>query len=342
MDEKQFLGSCKVKAPDELKPYIPRAIESAESCFGIYTKTSSGKIYSRADIPKVVQLAGMFHRLAEQNKEEYTSEPDIFLNINPETVITAEELIKDIIPTIVELRTAIFNTEDPPFPDDIQKAMDWLEMQVQKERRVLADEMRNKNVPMPKMINQLINHAQKIAKEIPDGEVTVTVKKLTIPVQSEDGKIKKLPVYKGHISESVSKITKRLSEITNFSQVDLLSFFLTGIKPVLPAMRARQGLSNYPYVQVDFFRGLKNSEMASLIRYVNRKLKPTKKELNSTHLELYQFVTLHGGEPATGKMEFWERLLHIWNRRNPNRQYKSNKCIQIAYKRILQSLRIKR
>ena len=342
MNEKEFLENCMARAPEELRAYIPRAIESAESCFGIGIEGTFGKSFATADIPKVVQLAGVFHRFAEQNKEEYQSEPDILLNINPETIITSEELINDISPAIKKVRTTLFGNEDPPFPDDIDKAVAWLENQVREEALAIRANMPNNGAPIQKLTNQLLNQAQTLAKMMPDGVCSVTIRKLSIHYQAKDGKLRKLPVFKGKLSEVLSNVTMGISESTNFSQADLLTYLLTGIKPVLPCMRIRRGITQYPKVQVDFYRSLNYGEASSLIRNINSTLKPTKKELNAGHLDLYQFVARSGGVPATGKMEFWERLRREWNRDNPTRQFKSSKCIQIAYKRVLQALRIKR
>lgn len=342
MNQREFLERCLAQSPENLRPQVPLAIRSAEDCFGIGTGDSIGKSFTLADIPKVIQLAGVLQRLAEQNREIYQSDPDILLAINPETIITSEELIKDITPPVRELRTTIFGGDAPPFPHDIEKAAAWLEKQAQEDAAAAQNEVQIDPATVPKLKNQLFNHAAALASVMPDSECSISIKKLSIHYMAKDGKTRTLPIFRGKLTAALSDVISKISASTNFSQADLLAFVLTGIEPALPCMRIRRGIARYPTVQVDFFRGLNRSESSSLIRNINSTLKPTKKDLKARHLELYNLVTQKGGVPTTGKMEFWERLRTEWNNINPERQYVSAKCIQISYNRILKSLRIKR
>lgn len=332
MTKEEFLKYCEIKTPSHLKSLVPNAIESAKKSFNI--------LYDKKEALKVIQLAEAIYSSMESIEKK--SDPEIELYVTPETIIISEELVKEILPFIEKLRIELFNHKTPPFPDDLDKAIKWLEKEAEDETLSLQDKIKkNSNKENELIFNATLRDLFKLNKVFPDRIWTIKYEILTLPYQDKNGFRKKTRVFKGTPLEMLAENTRILSENTNFTQQSLVNFILTGTKPSLPCMRLKQEIkTTYLKVNVEFFRSLDYKELLSLHRRIKKMFKLRMKSINWKHLEVYDLVDKNGGVPKKRKMKFWEKVWEEWNNHHPDAPFKSPGCLRVSYARILEGFKV--
>jgi hypothetical protein len=150
------------------------------------------------------------------------------------------------------------------------------------------------------------------------------------------------------ISARLEKETKKLSKKTSFTQMSLILFVLTGIKPV-----------SSPYTFSKSFFTIDEKHMGKKIvlhiyKLLTKKMvdniywkikeffgKKEKSFLDEKHLDLDTLVDKYGGVPKKGKTDFWINIQKEINKKYPNwfNDPKANGP-RITYNRIKRRLQI--
>ena len=326
--KKEFLKKCINKAPDHLKSFIPRSIESAIKTYDV--------TFLNSDVTKVIQLAGEFYELIKE--VDKPAELESMLKFNPETAIMSDVLVSEIQPSVKEIRLRLFGDKNPPFQNDIEKAIKWILDESRKIPKSLAERPQLKLPEFIKMATKTIpSYISRKEQLFPGHKISVKIEQHTIPYRDDRGNLKKVPIFKGTRLFFLAENSRLLAAKTDFPQDSLITFVLTGIKPYLPSIRIRTGERRFGKVEVGFYRGMDYDEFL----FLHRKLKSLfrrKKTFNEKHFEIYRLISKRGGIPKKGKSEFWNKMLDEWNKSHPNDKYGNANNLRITYDRILKNV----
>ncbi len=263
-----------------------------------------------------------------------------------ETFIVSNESIKKILPIIRKLRKEIFSKEDPLFPDDPYRATEWLKNKAKKEAIPYKQDIDNNQ----KQISETVRHIEKKICELS------TLMNRNFSLKPEEDNLLPIPlVTKGRLSSSsnylfvwprsplarLERETKKLSEETNFSQVSLIMFVLTGIRPISLKYNFISeikfgDLGIKKRVNMIIYRPLNKGELEKIFYKIKKAFgRKGKQFINEKHVELYNLIEKHGGVPETKKTEFWKKILKEWNMAHSESEdkYKYPNCPRIAYLR---------
>lgn len=324
MNRQEFEIFCSSKASEEVKPYIKKAVRTAESL----------KIdFFEANAFRVIMLAGALADAVKDLGGE--SAPETFLELSPEGLIHSDMLITEIQPSILKLRHAFFGAESPPFPNELEEAICWLDEETQKQARELAGSQPTLHEFHKTVTRTIPLYLKRKSRRLPGHQFKLTVETLTLQYRGIDGRMKKRPIIRGTPLHRIQHALQEISIDTGFAFDMLLEFLLIGIPPVLPAIRVRTTVKKSKVVSVDFLRSMRCEELMSLHKVLQHSFRTGRKSLSSRNLEVYQFVKERGGVPVKGSEAFWKRLYTEWNRAHPERKYESHSCLRIGYRRIM-------
>lgn len=330
MNREEFEIFCYGKAPESVKPYVKRAVRTAE-----FLKID----FFEASASRVIMLAGALADAVKDLGGE--SAPKTLLELSPEGLIHADILIAEIQPSIMKLRHAFFGAESPPFPNEVDEAIRWLDEETHKQACELASYPSQPTLPeFQKIVTRTIPlYLKRKSRRLPGHQFKLIVEPLTIQYRGTDGQMKKRPIIRATPLHVIQDALQRISIDTGFAFDMLLVFLLTGIHPVIPALRIRTTVRKSKVVSVDFLRSMHNEELLSLHKVLQYAFRAGRKSLSSRSLEVYQFVNERGGIPVSGKEAFWRKLHTEWNLVHPERKFSSSGCLRVSYSRISDSSR---
>ena len=318
---------------NSLKPYVKEAYNL------IVGKESS--IEEKDDVVSIIERIKELANHLTLNPES----KDIISNLS-ESLITSNESIKKIFPIIKKLRKEIFSKEEPLFPGDPFKAIDWLKNKAKEEA-----------LPFNQNIVRNQKKIYEIEKFIEDKlQELFKLTKRHCSLKKEENRILPIPLtlkgkYKGTLDylfiwprTPLARLeieTKLLSEETNFNQVSLIMFVLSGNRPIPLkynfASEIKFGrLGVKKGVNIRIHRPLNKGELKEIYYKIKKAFgRKGKQFINDKHVQLYNLVEKHGGIPETKKTEFWKKILKEWNRTHSelNEKYKDPNCPRIAYLR---------
>lgn len=268
------------------------------------------------------------------------------VSVQPESLITSNESIKKIFPIIKELRKELFSKEEPLFPDDHFKAIEWLKNKAKEEALPFNQNIVRNQKKIYEIEKLLEDKLQKLSK------LTRRYYSLNI----EEDRFLPIPlIVKGKFKGTLDYLiiwpqtplarleieTKCLAEDTNFNQVSLIMFILSGNRPIplkynfISEIKfGRFGIKKR--VNIRIHRPLNKGELKEIHYKIKKAFgRKGKQFINEKHVELYYLIEKHGGAPETKKTEFWKKILKEWNRAHSELKdkYKDPNCTRIAYSR---------
>jgi len=334
MTKEEFKIRCLGAAPTHLKTYIPKAVE--------FVSDAISDPFTSANVRLAIKFAGVLHGENLQFENAIMDKVEVLaaLKINPLGIIVSEELHKQMLHDIEEIRMKFFGQKDPPYPEDIEKAVEWLEKECLDEVNQIRAKPQLDYNEFTKLITAAIpRYLRRKNDRLLTHDLKFSIERLTIPYRDKDGLPKRKQIYRGTPLYQLAEATKTMSADTDFSQDSILTFILTGTKPYLPAFKMRSVIKKSNKVQVDFFRGLDYDEFLSLHSKIRKSFSPRKKSLKEKNLEVYFLVSDLGGVPKKKKVEFWKKVKAEWNQIHPKEKYRNPDCLRIIYQRILKNVK---
>lgn len=262
----------------------------------------------------------------------------------PETFITSNESIKKIFPIIKELRKEIFSKEEPLFPDDPLKAIEWLKNKAKEEALPFNQNIVRNQKKIDEIEKLLEDKLQELFK----------LTKRHCSLKKEENRILPIPLtlkgkYKGTLDYLIiwprtplARLeikTKLLFEETNFSQVSLIMFVLTGIRPIslkynfISEIKFGE-IGIKKRVSLIINRPLNKGELEKIFHKIKKAFgRKGKQFLGNKHRYLYELVDKNGGVPRKNKGEFWEKIRKEFNKKYKER-FNNPNSPRIAYQRV--------
>jgi hypothetical protein len=128
----------------------------------------------------------------------------------------------------------------------------------------------------------------------------------------------------GSFLDKLDHETKSVSKETGLDQAALVTYVLTGLKPLLPRARVTWGeRSAHPYMTVTFNAAdLTDKEQRALYSEVRGYLR-SKGKITLEDWEFWQLVEEMGGPPTKHgeKRRFWEEVRRRWNSEHKGEGY---------------------
>lgn len=268
----------------------------------------------------------------EYKKKEVISESD---------TLYADILLKEIEPSIEEIRLKLFNTIEAPF-SNLEDSSNWI-------------------CEMSNIIDNQEAHERKlwIAKHLHKG---IKYEEVLLPFRNKDNKIDFAASEYNNNLKYLKYYVEKLSKYTRFNECDIVTYILTGKKPefhrfkttkytewiVLPNGKKRVNT----WFTVDLNAGdIKFDEIKKIYDFYREKLNvKAQKPLKENSHVLIDFINNEIGElppgyslksmgkkvpKGTGDKMYWEKVLLLWNEKYPENQYKRWDYIEKAYYRII-------
>ncbi len=254
--------------------------------------------------------------------------------INPQQLLNAEILEKEISPWIREIRKGIFGDEKTPFPS-WDAALKWLKQLrggIDTGETITIDTL--KTDVIRKFLSDVIV-TDESGKPFSGGIETVFIEGMG---------------FKSNTPPAViySK-TKDIAEQTAINHVSLIMHVLTNTKIVCDKWDFTSGeigrklpsgrITKVNNVTIRFVGNLNFEDMRQIYgeirdRFQYRKLK----QIKAKHLELYKLVNEGQIPLRKGKVAFWKQIAEEWNRKHPEAKYYTWKGVNVAYNRILKNV----
>jgi len=298
-----------------------------------------GKIENEDDVDRIVErINALANYIAIEGKEEKA--PNL-----PECFIISNESLKKIFPLIKKLRKELFTKDDAPFPNDIDEAIEWIKNEGKKE----ASSIHKSLLKNKKRIEEKEKDISKELKKITGlywSLRTEEPKWLPFPLKIKGkfvGMEDCVAVWPRTPLAKLEEETRRFSEETNFSQLSLVMFVLTGIKPI--SLRYRfiseikwTRLGMVKNVILNIYRPLNKREIEELYYRIKKEFKRKAKAfLTEKHLFLYDLVERRGGVKRKEKTKFWIEIKTECNKKYPN-WFKGPDGPRMSYFRIMKRL----
>jgi hypothetical protein len=217
-------------------------------------------------------------QLAERYRESQPKEKDVSNVIVPSSVVESDQLVERITPWIEDTRQEVFGNSSQPFKSKRQ-AETWLrdEEKVQYGGRAATG---------------LLELGGTVVRAWPDGTL------MTLAEQQ-----------------------KEIEKWTGFSEEAALAFILCGIKPLRPHYRVTPELVIGKLIRrkvtIEVNEVLNREDLAAIQKKVRKWLYKKTDLYSPGDWLVMQAVTKLGGEPATGKVDFWEKVEKECNRQRP-------------------------
>jgi len=267
--------------------------------------------YDVKDVGLLNQVAASL--LSAINGESKVRTQTIAQWINPQELVEADILLKEISPWVNEIRKDIFNKDESPFTDR-ESALKWLKEYSLSDQEISDEVLKAKEASI---------------------EEDTQVQLIAIEGQLFLPKTPPANIY---------HITKDFADNTGINHPSLIMHVLTNSRIIcqkwdcdigcnmqtLPSGNKTKAKS----ITVRFRDTLSLGDMRQLYRNIKGEFGFKKsKALNAKHLELFRLVE-EMGIPKKGKVTFWEKLTEEWNRRHPESKYSTWKGVNMAYNRI--------
>lgn len=295
-------------------------------------------------------------RLAERIRINSLKEEDDFLNLDGsvelslQDIVSSDYLVDKISYWIEQIREELFGVTEPPFPDDLESSISWIET------TALIDLENNKSAKDSTEgdIRQLTSSQQT--------GVPFLMRDILIPSKSS---VKSIWVQPGTLLYNLSRKIETISRATGFGKHALTTYILTGLEPILPRLSISLNLgkavlpcrnndlqdSNYKLtkrsLKIEIHTAdLSPKELKMIYDKYRRELRIRKtKSLSSEQVKLYYMVRNRGGPPVQGSKAFWQEIRAAWNKIPDNKPYKSWEGVYQRYKiveRKMENLFIKK
>ena len=291
---------------------------------------------SRRNIPdnKVDQYAESIIKGAKHIMEYKENEKKNM--ISKSDTLFVDLILKEIEPVINAIRFELFNSEIVPFRtlEDQEK---WIY-----EMNSIADREKN--------IEKKIKEFEKIFNG-------GAFKEEYISFKSSENKVNYISCEYNKKLYLLKKACIKLSKYTRFSESDIATFILTGIKPEFPRYRIKAEKEIFNDLYIPGCKGRTNKwftielnasdirfdEIKQIYDYYRNSLgikdqKPikekSKKLIDFIH-ELNE-IPPEKGPKGTGTKAYWERALILWNEKYPEMKYKHWESIMKAYDKVIE------
>lgn len=249
----------------------------------------------------------------------------------PEKIIVSKELIKRISPMIKNIRKELFSQENPLFPYNPKKALEWLKRESDKRDFTIPENNIKKSKELRSEILKRMEELEKLTHL--SYSLDEKIKTRFLPFLTESGWRRQIPAREGTPLGKFKEEIRKLSENYNFTQSSLISYVLTGIEPIVQSYKV-----NYQKrkINIEIHRPLRKGEIDNIFQETNKLFGEERKKISEKHRRLYELVEKYEGPPNKKKKEFWDMILKEWNENNPNdEQYSTRNCMRITYNRLL-------
>ncbi len=319
---------------------------SRQDLISTLEKTASQDLQGHKAIQKAVELYEIINsklspdqlngilRLAERirintlKENEALPELENIVEITPQDLVSSDYLVEKIAYWVNNIREEMFGDIEPPFEDDLESALSWLET-------TARIDMESKNpvaVSTKKEINQIANQEQT--------SVPFLMRDIFMPAKN---KVKSFWVQPGTLLYNLSRKIDNIANATGFKRHAVTVYILTGLEPVLPRVNITLNLGKAELPVKDGSKD-KESEILSKrslkIEIHSADLSPKElkmiydqyrnelnirktKSLSEDQIRLFYLVHNRGGPPQKGAKAFWESVKNEWNNNPSNKPYSS-------------------
>ncbi len=318
MSRQDLISTLEKAASPDLQGHkaIQKAVELYEI---IYNKLSPDKLDS------ILKLAERI-RINSLKDNEALPELENIVEITPRDLVMSDFLVSRTAYWVQTIREDMFGVSEPPFDDDLESALSWLET-------TARIDMESKN--------PVAASAKKEISKIADQEETrvpFIMRDLFMPAKNN---VKSLWVQPGTLLYNLSRKVDNIANATGFKRHAVTVYILTGLAPILPRVnidldlgRAEmpvKGSDNEALILAK--RSLKIEintadlsprELKMIYDQYRKELKIRKtKSLSDEQIRLFYLVYNRGGPPRKGAKAFWEDIKKEWNSNPANKPYTS-------------------
>lgn len=275
-----------------------------------------------------------------KNIMDYQKDKEIRL-VSDTDVLYVDILLKEIESNIEEIRLQLFNSKEVPFAN-LEDSSNWIY------------EMSN-IIDNKKAYNKNLNNF----KNIFNGQ---TYKVKTISFRNGDNKIERITSEYNNKLSYLKYCVEKLSNYSRFSEADITTYILVGLKPEFPRYKLTTHTSGQvlpdgkkrisTWFTIELNAGdIRFDEIKEIYDFYRKKLnikseKPVKEDSNKLvdfiineikelppgyHLKSNGKKTPRG----TGDKMYWEEVLLKWNEAHPDTAYKRWDYIEKAYYRTI-------
>lgn len=305
---------------------------------------------SPGNVDKVIRLAERIRISSLQGNEDlFNMENNI--EISAQDLVSSDFLVRKITPWVEKTREELFGAPEPPFSDDLESAISWIET-------TARIDLENKNPAAASIKKEIYQIAEQQETSVP-----FLRRDIFVPVND---KVKSIFVQPGTLLYNLSRKIETISGATGFVKPSVTAYILTGLEPILPRVNIsfQTGRANLPDTN-DHKTGtnsvtlsrksiiieihsadLSPKELKAIYDRYRQELKIRKtKSLSKDQVKLFYLVYNRGGPPREGAKAFWQTIKEIWNSNSVNKPYKSWEGVYQRYKiveRKMESLFIKK
>lgn len=311
-----------------LRPYILGAYEIV---------VPGDKIEKEDDADLLIKLILYLAEKYKEYEELKHGEPTYSLFNLPEGHIMSNEIVKKILPEIKKLRKELFSKEASPFPKSDNKALIWLKEQSKKDIHLTTRATIKNKSKINTLLREISNNIGEI-QNLTYEKFELTSTSRFLPYPSKGGWKEVIPVKENSQLARLADKTKKISELTNFSQAQLVKFVLIGIKPLIPIYSLKV---EYPArsVSLKIYRPI-DKKLIELLSLQIKEIfeRKRKHSLEKKHKDLYCFIEAHGGPPKRNKTAFWTKIMEEWNNSHKDQKYAYPNSVNMAYRRIVRAV----
>ncbi len=269
----------------------------------------------------------------------------IAIKLTPDTLLNSDFLIDKINHWIELVRTEIFGSSQVPF-SSITEAAKWIQQQENEE-------------PSPKQAwdesSTLKGYHHIHIRQMPclgyDGNEDYATLTSSKPLEWSIPELRGQARRYTPISWLESE-TRIMAQYTGFTQLSLIQYTLTGVKPILQrfttmgirrffSMPNKEKLKPIQVIINILANDLSFQELQEIYTQYRTYLEIQRgKMLNEKHLALYRLVNSKGVPPkGKGTVAFWNSVRDEWNGLYPNDAYQSWKGVKQNYGRVIEKLK---
>ncbi len=329
MPRQSLLNELQNNAPHDLQghPALANAADLLEIINGSLLSESAESLYSLAERIRINTLKDA------DDLYGITDEVDVKL----QDLVASDYLVTCIASWVKQIREELFGAPEPPFENDLENAIRWVET------TAMTDDPGSKGIDRNKTTETIIPNST---------DLKFLKRNIFLP---ENNTIKTVWVQPGTLLHSVSRKIEIISSATGFKPHAVTVYLLTGLEPILLriVVTVKAGRALLPTEPTDMNdnrmakrRLLKRSlcielhsadispaELKNIYERYRSELKIRKtKTLSDEQVRLFYLVRKEGGPPAQGSKAFWNKIRETWNANPKNKPYKSWEGIYQRYK----------
>jgi len=318
------------------KPFIKKAFEYVSK-----NKIEEQKVDKKNDIiNRIFSLADYLSKVGSKDSISEYAISDFFDN-----AIVSSESVKKFFPYIKKMRLELFSKEEPLFPNNPKKAIEWLKKEGEREALPFRQNYKKNHEQIKKLEDEILIRIEECNK-LTNHEYRLSSKeKRFLPYPGKKDWRGIIPVWEGTPLAKLEAETKKLFERTSFTQITLIIFVLTGIKPVSSPYKiskdyhVHKGECIGREVTLHIYRPLTkeifNNIQCKIKEFFGKKGRSFSEE---KHYDLYDLVDKLGGSPKKNKGVFWKNIQKEINKKHPEwfNDPKANGP-RITYNRIIKN-----